>query len=344
MKSLTSPAIATAPHMRRLVPLSFILTIALPAFVNAQSVTTPPVGFNTITVNANTIRALGLPFNKTPDFASAVSAVSTNTIQTTNAGWTPNAFGPFTGNPANAHVIRMTTGTAVGKQFRIASNTADTLTLVNGTDLTGVAAGDQYQIFAAETLQSLFGANGQNNGQSVNTNADPSIADNVLLRSGSTWTTYFNDGTQWLKQGTGTPSNTVAIPPEQGFVFVHRAGTAYVFTGLGAVPITDLKTDFPANTITSFGNRFPVDTTLAGLGLDQLAGWNKNADPTLADNVLIRIGSTWSTFYHDGTQWLKQGTGSPSNTQSIPIGTSVVVVHRAGPTLTLNQTLPYSLN
>jgi hypothetical protein len=238
----------------------------------------------------------------------------------------------------------MTTGTAIGKQFRIASNTADTLTLVNGSDLTGVAAGDQYQIFAAETLQSLFGANGQNNGQTVNTSADPSVADNVQLRSGSAWTTYYNDGTQWLKQGTLTPSNTVAVPPEQGFVFVHRAGTAYTFTALGAVPITNLKTDFSPNTISSFGNRFPVDTTLAGLGLDQLAGWNKNSDPAVADNVLIRIGSTWSTFYHDGTQWLKQGTGSPSNTQAIPTGTSVVVVRRAGSLLTLNQTLPYSLN
>jgi len=318
--------------------------MTLPAFVNAQSVTTPPVGFNSVTVNANTIRALALPFNKAPDFASAASAVTATTIQTTSAGWTVNAFGPFIGSPANPHVVRMTTGAAIGRQFRIASNTADTLTLVAGSDLTGVAAGNQYQIFAAETLQSLFGANGQNNGQNVNTSADPSVADNVLLRSGSTWTTYFNDGTQWLKQGTGSPSNTVAIPPEQGFVFVHRTGAAYTFTALGAVPITDLKTDFPANSITSFGNRFPVDTTLAGLGLDQLASWNKNADPATADNVLIRIGSTWSTFFHDGTQWLKQGTGSPSNGQAIPTGTSVVVVHRAGTALTLNQTLPYSLN
>ena len=343
MEFLTSGA-PKAPRMRRLVPLLFILTISLPAFIRAQSVTTNPVGFSSVTVNANTTRALALPFNKAPDFASAASAVTATTIQTTNAGWTANAFGPFTGTPANAHVVRMTTGTAIGKQFRIASNTADTLTLVNGSDLTGVAAGDQYQIFAAETLQSLFGVNGQNNGQNVNTSGDPAIADNVLLRSGSAWTTYFNDGTQWLKQGTGTPSNTVAIPPEQGFVFVHRAGTAYTFTALGAVPITNLKTDFAPNTTSSFGNRFPVDTTLAGLGLDQLAGWNKNLDPSIADNVLIRIGSTWSTFYHDGTQWVKQGTGTPSNAQAIPTGTSVVVVRRAGSLLTLNQTLPYSLN
>jgi uncharacterized protein (TIGR02597 family) len=344
MNSLPSTSPVKPTSMRRFVPLLFILTIALPAFVNAQSVTSNPVGFNTVTVNINTTRALSLPFNKPPDFGSAVSAVTSSTIQTTNAGWGANAFAPFVGNPGNPHVVRMTTGAAIGKQFRILSNTADTLTVVSGTDLTGVAAGDQYQIFATETLQSLFGANGQNNGQAVNTSGDSSVADNILLRTGSSWNTYFNDGTQWLKQGTGSPSNTVAIPPEQGFVFVHRGGTAYSFTSLGAVPITNLKTDFAANSTSSFGNRFPLDTTLAGLGLDQLAGWNKNSDPTLADNVLIRIGSTWSTFYHDGTQWLKQGTGSPSNAQAIATGTSVVVVRRGGSLVTLDQPLPYSLN
>src|SRR4051812_13276258 len=125
---------------------------------SAQTVASNPVGFATVTVNANSIRALSLPFNKLPDFAAAVSTVNGAgpTIQTANAGWTVNAFGPFTGNPANAHVIRMTSGAAVGKQYRIQSNTADTLTLIAGTDLTGVAANDTYQIFACETLQSLF--------------------------------------------------------------------------------------------------------------------------------------------------------------------------------------------
>jgi hypothetical protein len=247
----------------------------------------------------------------------------------------------------------MTTGTAIGRQYRIASNTSDTLTLATGSDLTGVAAADQYQIFASETLQSLFGTNGQINGQSLNTNADPTLADNILLRGGSSWLTYFNDGTQWLRQGPGTLSNTVAVPPEQGFLFVRRGATNYNFTALGAVPITNLKTDFPINTITSFGNRFPVDTTLVALGLDTQPGWNKNTDPTLADNVLVRGGSSWITYYYDATQggptngnpgsWVRQGPGTINQNPTIPIGTSVVVVRRGGSLVTLNQTLPYTL-
>jgi hypothetical protein len=63
MNYLPSLATVKAPHMRRLVPLIFILTITLPAFVRAQTVATNPVGFNTVTVNINTTRALALPFN-----------------------------------------------------------------------------------------------------------------------------------------------------------------------------------------------------------------------------------------------------------------------------------------
>src|SRR4051812_17492649 len=265
---------------------------------SAQTVASNPVGFTTTTVAPGALRALSLPFNKLPDYAAAVSSANAGalTIQTVNAGWTANAFAPFASNP---HVIRMTSGTAVGKQFRISSHTADTLTLLAGSDLSGVAANDTYQIFASETLQSLFGQNGTLNGQSVTTNANSTLADNVLVRGGTSWVTFYNDGTNWKRQGPDTISNTTAITPEQGFLFLRRGGTNYTFTALGAVPITDLKTDLPANATTSFGNRFPVDTTLVALGLDSLPGWNKNSNAALADNVLVRGGTSWITYYYD---------------------------------------------
>ncbi len=328
--------------MRRSTSLLAALALTLsPAIIFGQSVVTTPVGFTSVVVNANSIKALSLPFNTPPDFAAAISTVNAGalTIQTTSAGWGVNAYGPFGSNP---HVVRLVSGAAIGRQYKIASNTSDTLTLVAGSDLTGVASTDTYQIFPTATLQSLFGATGTG----LNVNADPTLADNVLLRGSSSWITYFNDGTQWVRQGPGTVSNNVAVSPEQGFLFVRRAGTAYTFTALGAVPITNLQTDFPANQITAFGNRFPVDTNLVGLGLDLQPGWNKNADPTLADNVLVR-GSSWITYYFDPTagvnSWVRQGPQTPNQNPPILTGTSVVVVRRAGSNVTLNQALPYTL-
>src|SRR4029077_2109103 len=101
------------------------------------------------------------------------------------------------------------------------------------------------------------------------------------------------------------------------------------------------------NKITIFGNRFPVATSLTGasppaLNLQNLAGWNANADPTLADNLLLRGTNGWLTFYYDGTQWLRQG-GSGAQNPTIGIGTAMVIVRRAGSTVTVPQTIPYSL-
>jgi len=332
---------------RFLFSVAVASALVLGNFANAQTVATDPVGFTSTTVTQNTVRALSLPFNRVPDFAAAVTTATSTTLMTTSAGWTTNAFAPFASNP---HLVRMVSGAAVGRQYRIASHTADTLTLLAGSDLSGIVAGDRYQIFASETLASLFGAAA---GPAVITNADPALADNILIRSGSAWNTYYNDGTQWLRQGPGTVSNNTAITPEVGFLYVRRAGSDYTFTALGSVPITNLKTDFPVNAVTSFGNRFPVATTLVGLGLDASAGWNKNADPAQADNVLIRSGTSWLTYYYDPSQggptngnagsWIRQGPQTINQNPAVAIGSSVLVVRRGGALVTLNQALPYTL-
>jgi len=163
--------------------------------------------------------------------------------------------------------------------------------------------------------------------------------------------TYFhtaNPGGFWAKVGGGaTNFNNHAVLPEQGFLLVRRPSSDFTFTGLGAVPTTNLRTDFPANTIVNFSNRFPVDTTLAGLGLDALPGWINSNTASAADQVLIRSGGAWLTFFHTanpGGFWAKVGGGATNfNTQPIFTGTSVVVVRRPGTNITLVQTRPYTL-
>jgi uncharacterized protein (TIGR02597 family) len=323
-------AIATAS----LLTLPFIA--ADRAFAQAATATTDPVGFTTVTVPANSIRALSRPLDEIPKFAAGVSARTTNTITTTGAGWTANAYGPFGSNP---HLIRVLSGTSKGRQFRIVSNTTDTLTLTTTVDLsTVIANNDRYEILPVPTLASVFGQTGAG----LVTNADPTLADNVQIRGTTAWITYYNDGSNWLRQGPGTVSNTTAILPENGLVFVRRGGS-YDFTNVGAVPTTNLQTELPANRTTSLSNRFPVATKLVGLGLQSIPGWNSNADPALADNVLVRGTTAWITYYYDGSSWIRQGPQTPNQNPTIGIGTSVVVVRRAGTDVTLNQALPYTL-
>jgi hypothetical protein len=113
-----------------------------------------------------------------------------------------------------------------------------------------------------------------------------------------------------------------------------------------------LITDLPASKTTSFPNRFPTATTLGALGLDAQPNWNKNSNVNLADNVLIR-GNAWVTFFFDPTatdgthpngSWVRSGPNT-HNQENFPvaIGTSVLVVRRAGSDIALDQALPYSL-
>lgn len=300
------------------------------------SVTTDAVGYTSTTVAAGSVKALSLPLNTPPDYSAAVSAVTSSTIQTANAGWTANAYGPFSSNP---HVVRFLTGANTGRQFRVSSNTTDTLTLTTGgVDLTtGIAAGDRYAIFPVATLQSVFGATAP----SLNTSSNSSAADNILIRGSFGWLTYYNDGTQWLREGGAGSENTAALLPDAGFLFVRRGNTSYDFTVTGSVPMTNLITDFPAARTVFFANRFPVGTTLVDLGLAQLPGWNADSNSSTADNVLIRGTFGWLTYYFDGTNWLREGGGTAAENPTVPVGGALLVVRRSGSDTTLNEARPY---
>lgn len=301
------------------------------------SVTTDPVGFTAVTIDAGSTAALSLPLDQLPSYAAAVSAVTSSTITTASAGWTNNAFGPFSSNP---HVVRFLTGANAGREFRITSNNGDTLVLAtNGSDLaSGIAAGDRYAIFPAATLASLFGARAP----ALNTSSNSSAADVVIVRESFGWLTYYNDGTQWLREGGGANSeNSTALLPESGFLFVRRGNTSYELTVTGAVPTTNLITDFRAAKTVFFANRFPVATTLNDLGLAQQPGWNASSNSTEADNVLIRGPLGWLTYYFDGTAWLREGGGAIAQNPEISVGGAVLVVRHNGSDITLNEARPY---
>lgn len=308
------------------------------ATVLAQTeVATEPVGFTSVIVAPGAASALSLPLNNRPVYHGVVSSLANNTIQTGHANWAVNAYGPFNIRP---HVVRLLSGTSQGRQFKVVSNSADTLTLISdeGSLTTLIATGDQYEILPVATLATLFGATAPK----LLVNPDPESADNVLVRGAFGWLTYYNDGTQWLRQGAGrTNQNNVPILPEQGLLLVRRANSAMGFMVKGVAPTTNLKTDLPADKVTFLGNRFPINSSLTKLKLDDVAGWRSNVNPAAADTVLMRESSGWVTYFHNGSTWVKQGGGSTPQNPVIPYGVSVLVVREAGVSLTLDQPLPY---
>jgi len=327
------------------IAATLLVSLSLAASMPAQSVNTAtdPVGFNSTVVASGTVAALAVPFDRLTVFQGAVTSRTATTLTTTAAAF--GTYGPFASNP---HTVIMLSGANVGRRFLIDSNNTDTLTITTGGDLTTqIANGDTYKIVPCHTLGSLFGTDGAG----LNVSNSFSTADQIQLREGGAWLTFFhtaNPGGFWAQTGQGaTNFNNKAVLPEQGFLLVRRPSSNFTFTGLGAVPTTNLRTDFPANAITNFSNRFPTATTLAGLGLDTLPGWINSNSFNSADQVLIRSGGAWLTFFHTanpGGFWAQTGQGATNfNTQPIDIGTSVVVVRRPGTAVTLVQTRPYTL-
>ena len=325
--------------MKPSVILAAALACSFALGTSAQTVATKPVGFNSTVVASGTVASLGVPFDRPEVFQGPVSSRTATTIVNASANGT---YGPFASNP---HAVLMLSGANVGKRYLIDSSDpgTGTLTITTGGDLTTqIANGDTFKVVPAHTLASLFGGTGTG----LNVSGSAATADNVQLRSGGLWLTYFNNGTNWFRVGGGaTNQNNVAVLPEQGFLLVRRPSSDYTFTGLGAVPTTNLRTDLPNNAVTHFANRFPTDTTLNNLGLQDGAGpWIETGSAATADNVLIRSGGLWLTYFHNGTNWFRVGGGATiQDNTPIPIGASVLVVRRPGTDKTLVQNIPYTL-
>ena len=112
---------------------------------------------------------------------------------------------------------------------------------------------------------------------------------------------------------------------------------------MGTVPSTLEQSEIPSGS-SAFSNRFPVDLTLAGLGLQGIPGWVAGATAASADNVYLFNGTAWVKYYYSnavGSAWWKQSGNTDRGTTPIPAGTGVFIV-RAGSTALLSQALPYT--
>jgi uncharacterized protein (TIGR02597 family) len=343
--------------------LSMAILCAIAPVVHAQTTaTTVPAGFITRTIpaaaNASTPSntTVSIPLYRSPDHVSAVATLdSSNQVTLSGATWTAGQFS----SASAPRLLRVKTSTAapanVGKFLLISANTTNQLTLSLPAGVANVnselSVGDTCEIVPANTLGSVFGT--ASNPPQLTGGATPDVADNVLLWDGSTWLTYFWTGTLgtpnniWKRTGNIDRSNTIIYPDEAAFVIRRDTTSAATLTLMGTVPSTSERTDIAASGSTFISNRFPVDATLGGLGLQNIPGWLAGATPDVADKVYIWdvALATWATYFWTGTVgtpnniWKKTGNIDRSNTP-IPVGTGVFVSH-AGSAVTLTQALPY---
>jgi len=362
--------------LHRLPLLAVAASFALPHInLNAQTtVATDPVGFTTVTITPGTgtarkqtmmsIPLLDVDSSVSGLAAGTISAVTSNSIVVSNAGWTPGALS----QPATPFVVQITSGPAAGRFFLVASSAttggasggaalANTATnvFISSLSLTpvtnnlvnaGISAGNNFKLYACDTL-SWFGTPGTTG---IRGGSNAASADNVVVTINGATTTYFfnTNSTNWqASSGPSSSRSNVALLPSYGVSYSRLGSNALSFVTTGQVPTTNNSVAIKNSGVTVLSSYWPTTNTLRGLNIQNLPGWVAGTTQAATDNVMIVSSGNATTYFYNGTNW-RRGSGPTSSQDnvSIPIGSSVQIIKKGSATgySTLSQVVPYTLN
>ena len=362
-------------NMKKLnVTLAILVAAVMAGNAQTNTVTSEPVGYVNLKITGSgtgtskkltylSVPLLDKQISISGKTTGTITAVTATTITDSAAGWTPGQLSA----PATPYLIGITSGTATGRVFLIAAsaatagasgsaalaNTATTVTIssidsnsgISDLAAAGVAAGDSYSIYAADTLSSALGSPGTTG---VLSGASSTVADSVVIIFNGVANTYFHNGTRWTRVFSGNPdaSNT-PILPFYGLVYSRLGAGDLNLTVTGTVPTLLRKAQIKNSGVTLFASYYPVDSTLAALGLQNLSGWTSNTLSALADKVVL-VSSTGvaNTYWYNGSGWKRVFAGSPAaDSTVIPVG-SMIYINKIGSapgSSTYAQALPYTL-
>ena len=346
------------------------LNVALAIFVAAfmadaigqTTNTTPPVGYVTHVVKANSDQRIGLPMQRPPTLVCPSSTVNGTTV-------TAPSVTPITGE----HFLVVTSGTAEGKWEQISSSSTGSLNLV--ASIPGFASGNSFEIRPFWTLGTLLP-----NGGGIP--ASPDVFDPVAfvflydpaatgVNIPSSKAYFYHGGSPDYPAGwydndnVDQPQNNVVLSPEVALTIRNTTASQISVPVVGSVPTGKMALDVvrsasgPQDNI--LYNKFPADVTLVNSGLADSGAVSSSADVyDPGDQVLMyNLGvsgfngaASASYFYHGGSVDYAQGWYNSSDPDSglqnsvvIPAGAQVVIRKAAGTagTVAWNPAIPYTL-
>ena len=339
--------------------------LALNSFVQAQTATTDPVGFVTVSAAAGngtdrTTSVISFPLVSpetiTGQVNGLITGVTANSISNSSAGWSAGALSVA----ATPYVIRITSGAAKGYTFLISTSTANTATTftidseeAGQVDLSTLgivtgASGDSYAIYGCDTLSSALGTPATSGIQGGTSSAGTG-ADIVQLFVAGSWRQYYYNTTSasWRRIGPNTISDNVPIRPDGAVIYSRLPASALNLTVLGTVPTSNRKALVNNSGVSFLSNSWPVNLTLGTSAIQSIPGWVSSAtyNATTTDIVQMMVNGAWLKYYYTGTNWKRVGPNTLSDSVSILTG-SALIIQKAGSSIgasALAQTLPYSL-
>jgi hypothetical protein len=282
-----------------------------------------PAGDLPVTLAGAATTMFSLPLDNVPVGRATVQAVATSTLTVVNAGnWAA------TGSP---YALRLLSGNGAGRTWQITAQNGNALGLATaGVDLTQfVAVGDRYEVLPVDTVTGLFGTT---NGL-LAPGVGPTLADNLLVWNGTTWLTYYFNGTNWKQSGSLLLQNNLVMPVGGGLSVTRRVASAEKFEVIGRVPEVGLNQFTTPGAYTFLSAAYPLPVTLSASGFASASGWLAGPGPTVSDNLLVWNGTTWLTFYYTGSQWRQSGSLLSQTSFTLAAGTPVFVYRHSTPSL-----------
>jgi hypothetical protein len=314
--------------MKPLLPYSLIAAAALCGVALGQTTaTTTPVGYTTQTL-ATGFNLVGLTLHPSPLASGAFETVDGNTLTDNDV-----TFAPVAGR---SYVLEITSGPLNGyiQEVPAASISANTITTPQNLATMGLAAGVNYKLRVAPTLEEVFGTTDS----ILKKGATAAAADIVWVPNGSGgYDRYFLNTLNAWRNAAGGAAPNIPLVYTDGF-FVERKDPAVSFVHSGEVKtgptVSAVSTGF--NLLSTV---YPAGVTLQNLGLDD--DLKRGATAAAADLVWVPNGTGGYNRYFLNTlnAWRNAAGGeAPANLAL----TSAVFIERKDPAANFGLTPPQS--
>jgi uncharacterized protein (TIGR02597 family) len=343
-------------NMKTLTAALAILVVAVMTG-NAQTSTTDPVGYNTITVAGN--GGSGVKYSYL-----AVNLLNSAVFVGQIDGGLKAAAGSFTSGQFNQGTtyakfyVEVMSGANAGSQADIVSNTTDTLTVVGNAEFQAtIGSGASVSIRKHRTLADVFG------GSSASATATDvllapggtlSAADNVMLYEGGNYKSYYYSSNTlragWRDSG-GILSTDRPIYQNQGVIIARKSNSDVVAVVVGVVKTGLSLIDLDAG-YTLVSLPAPADATLPSIfgGISGSASATdvkiaKGGTLSAADNILVvsPTGSIDTYYYSSNTLrpgW-RNSSGDVASSATIS-GSAAVFIKKAAATVLAVTQIPSS--
>ena len=347
--------------------LNFLIAFTLAAGMfraeaQGASVTSVPVGMITYPLAQGTTTYLSLPLTNIETYTGSVSSLAPTSI---TVGDSPSPFTTNLGTSSAPHFLKFLSGNQKGRVVMITANTTSTLTIDTTDHSTGapvylnmpgfsVQPGDTFEVFAGDTLASVFGAGTTQSPLLLTGGTSVTASDTVSLFTevnAPAVTYYFNTSARmWEQSGQTSNANSTIIYPYSAFAITRQSAnpsTALVVAGRVSSVGAEIKVVSNGTVFSS--TRSATDVTLSQLQFgtnwvmgssiataDTLSVWNSTEGHF--DTYFQKPDTTWRKFPDDVTD---------QSNFAITAGNVTTIAKRnvvTGAATFLQSPLPYSLD